>query len=146
MTTPLEASTTKEIQVSTNVTSTKKITILLNDDKSLLDESLLDVLSSSAPPPPTSPTPTVLPSHLLPLSEPYNSVFQTHLCPTTFFFRVFLLVFLDFFEVQRCFMDCRATFYSNAVFFMEGVLFLARSYFSSIFRILRGLFELNLLL
>ena len=31
----------------------------------------------------------------------------------------FLLVFLDFFEVHRYFVDSRAKFYSNAVFFME---------------------------
>ena len=26
---------------------------------------------------------------------------------------------LDFFEIHRCFVDCRAKFYSSAVFFME---------------------------
>ena len=31
----------------------------------------------------------------------------------------FLLVFLDFFEVQRCFVDCKAKFNSSAVCFVE---------------------------
>ena len=44
-------------------------------------------------------------------------------------------------------MDCRAKFYSSAVFFRgKVVVFLARSYFSGIFQIFKGLFELDLLL
>ena len=43
-------------------------------------------------------------------------------------------------------MDCRAMFYSNAVFSWKDGLFLVRSYFSSIFRIFRGLFKLDPLL
>ena len=43
-------------------------------------------------------------------------------------------------------MDCRAMFYSNAVFSWKGGLSLVRSYFSSIFRIFKGLFKLDPLL
>ena len=66
-------------------------------------------------------------------SNPCNSVFQTILCPTTFFFEVFLLVFLNFFEVQRCFVDCRITFYSSAVFFVERCSFSCKIQFFSYF-------------
>ena len=34
-------------------------------------------------------------------------------------FMGFLLVFLDFFRVQRCYVDCKAKFYSSAVFFVQ---------------------------
>ena len=44
-------------------------------------------------------------------------------------------------------MVYRAKFYSSTMFFCgKVVLFLARSYFSGIFRIFKGLFELYLLL
>ena len=44
-------------------------------------------------------------------------------------------------------MDYRATFYTCEVFFYgKVVIFLVKSYFSGIFRIFRGLFDLDLLL
>ena len=45
-----------------------------------------------------------------------------------------------------CFVDCRATFYSNAVFFCGKVFFFLQDpIFPGIFWIFRGLFELDLL-
>ena len=58
----------------------------------------------------------------------------------------FLLVFLDFFEVQRCFVDCRDKFYSSAVFFVERWSFSLQDPIFWYFRIFRGLFELDMLL
>ena len=59
----------------------------------------------------------------------------------------FLLVFLDFFKVQKCFVDCRAKFYSSAVFFVEWwFLSLQDPNILVFFLIFRCLFELDLLL
>ena len=59
----------------------------------------------------------------------------------------FLLVFLDFFKVKRCFVDYRVKFYSSAMFFVERwFLSLKDPIFLVFFRIFKGLFELNLLL
>ena len=40
------------------------------------------------------------------------------------FFLGFLLVFFDFFKAQRYVVDCRANFYSSAVFFVERLFLL----------------------
>ena len=40
-------------------------------------------------------------------------------CVRSPIFLVLRAFFLVFFKTQRCFVDCRATFYSNAVFFAE---------------------------
>ena len=78
---------------------------------------------------------------------PYNSVFQTLFYLPTLFFGVFLLVFLDFFKVKRRFVDCRANFYSNAVFFLwKGGRFPCKILFFWYFSDFRRLFELDLLL
>ena len=63
--------------------------------------------------------PTVLPGHLPPLSDACNSDFQNMLSDSPVFlgFRAFLL---DFFEIQRCFVDRRTKIYSNAVFSWKG--------------------------
>ena len=44
---------------------------------------------------------------------------NTFMSDSLLFRGFFLLVFLDFFKVQRCFVDCKAKFYSSAVFFVE---------------------------
>ena len=55
--------------------------------------------------------------------------------------------FLDFFKIHWCFVDYRVRFYIREVFFLEEWFFgFAKSYFSGIFRIFIGLFELDMLL
>ena len=68
-------------------------------------------------------------------------IFKNILCPTALFFLGFRAFFLDFFEIQRYFVDCRTKFYSNAVFSWKGGSFHCKIlffwYFSDFQRLVR---------
>ena len=88
----------------------------------------------------------VLPGHLPLVSDACNNGFQNILCLTTLFFLgsvSFSLISLRFIGVLWIVGPSSIPVQS---FCGKVVLFIARSYFSGIFRIFRGLFELDLLL
>ena len=111
--------------------------------------SALEVLSSDAPPPLASSAiddPFQPPASLLRcLQQCFSNdfVFDNHV------FLGFLPIFLDSFEIcqiKKCFVVFGTKIHLGGVFRGEVVLFLARSYFSGIFWIFKGLFELDMLL